>query len=130
MLRSSRAVTQHVIIGRAPDCTLVLSHASVSSHHAKLTWRNGLIHVEDLASANGTWIAGKRVATATVRPGDEVVLGNVALPWSRPELRPFLRLGARGTAYAAPPPRGIERRWASPAAWEPGCWGPRGWESW
>ena len=56
--------------------------------------------VEDLGSANGTWVHGKRVDSAQIRPGEEVLLGQASLPWSRPELRALLRQGAGDTVEA------------------------------
>ncbi len=61
-----------------------------------------MIFVEDLGSANGVWVNGRRVETALVRPGDQVVLGQVKLPWARREMKPFLRLGGQGTRLATP----------------------------
>jgi DNA-directed RNA polymerase subunit RPC12/RpoP len=75
---------------------LVLTHGSVSGRHARLGWKGRRIVVEDLGSANGTFVAGKRVDKEAVRPGDDVRLGRVSLPWSDPALKAFLRSGARG----------------------------------
>jgi hypothetical protein len=85
-----------VVIGRADDCDLHLDDATVSGHHARLSWSARRIVVEDLGSANGVFVSGKRVARAMVRPGDDVRLGDVQLAWSAPGLRAFLRGGARG----------------------------------
>jgi hypothetical protein len=102
-------VTSYVIIGRAADSTLVLDEPGVSSRHARLSWHRGQVLVEDLASANGVWAAGQRVRRVLVRPGDEVLLGSTPIPWARPELAPFLRLGAGGTVFLEPPARGVRR---------------------
>lgn len=56
--------------------------------------------VEDLQSQNGTWVAGQRITSAKVRPGDEVVIGGVSIPWSHPALASFLR-GGRGDTVTA-----------------------------
>ena len=73
-----------------------LADPSVSGRHAKLSWRGQTILVEDLGSANGTWVDGRKVHRAEVRPGAEVTFGNATLSWSHPALKPFLRRGARG----------------------------------
>jgi DNA-directed RNA polymerase subunit RPC12/RpoP len=93
---------RYLIVGRSRDCDLVLRDGSVSGRHARLTWEGERILIEDLGSANGTFIAGQRVGKAEVRPGDEVRLGAVGLPWSDPRLRPFLRAGATGTILGKP----------------------------
>jgi len=92
-----------VVIGRADGCDLRLEDPTVSNHHARLSWSGGRIVVEDLNSANGLFVGGRRVARALVRPGDDVRLGDVQLAWSDPQLRTFLRGGARGDTMIAVP---------------------------
>lgn len=67
-----------LLIGRAKDCSFVLSGRSVSRHHARLSYRASVWVVQDLESTNGTWVNGKRISSATVGPSDEVVFGAVA----------------------------------------------------
>jgi hypothetical protein len=86
----------YLIVGRRGDCDLVLDHPSVSGHHARLAWRGARIAVEDMGSANGTFVDGQRIERAEVRPGTDVRFGGAALDWSDRRLRPFLRRGARG----------------------------------
>ena len=90
------SVPPYIIVGRSRDSDVVLDERTVSGRHVRLAWRDGKILVEDLGSANGTFIRGDRVDQALVRPGDDVRLGNLELPWSHPGLKPFLRHGARG----------------------------------
>jgi hypothetical protein len=85
-----------LIVGRSPDCDLVLTDRSVSGRHARLAWSGDRIIVEDLGSANGTWVGDKRIERAVVRPGEEVRFGDEHLSWSEPRLKEFLRGGARG----------------------------------
>jgi S-DNA-T family DNA segregation ATPase FtsK/SpoIIIE len=57
------------VVGRAPDCDVVLDHDAVSRRHAHLHLaRDGTVTVEDLESHNGTWLAGEAVV-----PGAEPV---------------------------------------------------------
>jgi hypothetical protein len=56
--------------------------------------------VEDLGSANGTYVRGARVARARVKVGDEVHLGQARLPWHDARLRPLVRRAAGGTVEA------------------------------
>jgi hypothetical protein len=86
----------YIVVGRSRDCDLVLSDPSVSGRHARLSWRGDRILVEDLGSANGTWVDGARIAQVEVRPGAELTLGSAAFSWSDPALKAFLRRGARG----------------------------------
>ncbi len=50
-----------VHVGRAPTNELVLTDPFVSSHHCVLWVEAGELWVEDLGSANGTWVDGARV---------------------------------------------------------------------
>ncbi|UJR78503.1 FHA domain-containing protein [Sandaracinus amylolyticus] len=89
-----------VVVGRAADCDVRLDEPTVSSRHARLHWDGAHVLVEDLESQNGTWVAGQRISRAKVRPGDEVVLGGAALPWSHPALATLLRRGRTDTITA------------------------------
>ena len=65
----------------------VLNHSSVSRRHARLTGYHGRLYIEDLNSANGTWVNGRRIqrfVPTVLAPGDTVTLGqqDVAL-WDR-----------------------------------------------
>lgn len=68
--------TSPIIIGRAPDATVVLEDDFVSTHHARLTPNGGHWIVEDLGSTNGTWIDRTRVtAPMVLRPGTVLRIG-------------------------------------------------------
>jgi hypothetical protein len=71
--------TGRITLGRSSVCQLVLSDATVSRCHAELVVRDGAWHVVDLDSSNGTWLNGRRVGEAEVRPGDELRLGAARL---------------------------------------------------
>lgn len=70
-----------VVVGRDPGCDRVVDRPAVSSRHARLTPRDdGSVVVEDLGSANGTFVNGRRVErVGTARAGDTVALGGYAL---------------------------------------------------
>jgi len=69
-----------MVIGRASDCDRVLDLPMISSHHARLSYRQNQIIVEDLGSANGTFVNGQRVVgTVTVKAGDRISLGSYTL---------------------------------------------------
>lgn len=89
-------VPLYIVVGRSQDCDVILRDPSVSGRHARLSWRGDKILLEDLGSANGTWLDGNRIRQTEVKVGAEVTLGNAPLEWSEPALKPFLRRGARG----------------------------------
>jgi hypothetical protein len=66
-----------VLLGRGLACQFVFADNSVSRRHAELRLEDGLWHLRDLGSLNGTWVNGRRVREAEVRPGDEIRLGAV-----------------------------------------------------
>ncbi len=67
-------------IGREPTNHMVLADGSVSKRHAKLNFVDGNFELEDMNSANGTYLNGERViGTVRVRPGDLLRLGTVIL---------------------------------------------------
>ncbi|MGC4069102.1 MAG: FHA domain-containing protein [Polyangiaceae bacterium] len=69
-------VLTETFVGRAPGCGLVLADSQVSRKHAVIRWMNGYHVVEDLKSANGTFIGGSRVTERRLSPGDVIQFGS------------------------------------------------------
>lgn len=66
------------VVGRAPDCDIVLADASISRRHAAIWQGAGGVQVQDLSSQNGTQIDGEPVLeTAVVREGQVIRLGQI-----------------------------------------------------
>lgn len=60
-----------VVIGRSPDCDVVLASDSVSRQHAELVAHGDAWSVRDLGSRNGTGVNGVRVnGERPLQPGD------------------------------------------------------------
>jgi hypothetical protein len=68
-----------LVIGRSSGCQLVLADDTVSRRHAELFLEEGRWLLRDLGSSNGTWLNGRRVVEAEVRPGDVLHLGGCRL---------------------------------------------------
>ena len=67
-----------LVIGRAPDVDVVLADPSVSRRHARLSAYDGAWWVEDLGSANGVRVDGRRVSGAQrLRGGEWLGFGDV-----------------------------------------------------
>lgn len=69
-----------VNIGRDPACEYVVADDTISSYHARLTYRQNQWWAEDLQSTNGTFLNDERLETPTViMTGDELRLGKTSL---------------------------------------------------
>ncbi len=73
-----------VLIGRAPECTLVLDDDYASARHARLAPQGGEWIVEDLGSTNGTFYGAARLTEPTrVEAGVPVRIGRTVLELRR-----------------------------------------------
>jgi hypothetical protein len=70
---------KELIIGRGAKCGIRLSPKTVSRQHATLSLRNGEYHIEDLGSANGTYINGKKVTKHVLKSNDKLDIGGVKM---------------------------------------------------
>jgi pSer/pThr/pTyr-binding forkhead associated (FHA) protein len=69
-----------VLIGRAPDSTLVLTDDYASTRHARVFPDNGDWYVEDLGSTNGTYLDRSKVTGPTPVPlGVPIRIGKTVL---------------------------------------------------
>jgi pSer/pThr/pTyr-binding forkhead associated (FHA) protein len=67
------AVVGAMTVGRSSDCGICIPIDEISRQHAKLQSAADGVVVEDLGSANGTFVNGQRVHTGTLlKAGDEV----------------------------------------------------------
>ncbi|WP_434048169.1 MULTISPECIES: sigma 54-interacting transcriptional regulator [Sorangium] len=66
-----------VVIGRDPTADVPIPERSLSRRHARFTFQRGDVLIEDLGSTNGTFLSGQRVEQGVLKPGDEVVLGEI-----------------------------------------------------
>jgi len=73
-----RLKSAETIIGRQNDCDLRIPSSAVSRKHCRLSYRDDVLSVEDLESANGTSVNGEPIAGLRVlRPGDRLAVGPV-----------------------------------------------------
>jgi FHA domain len=90
-----------LVLGRSPDCDVTLDDGQVSRRHARV-WPapDGSAVVEDLGSANGTFINRNQVLEhARLDPGDELQLGLSVI-----ELRTSAQVAAQPSALRPVPP--------------------------
>jgi two-component system cell cycle response regulator len=65
-------------VGRLPDNDIHLSSDGMSRRHARLIMADGSFVLEDLDSANGTFVAGVRIKRQALRDGDVIQFGPLA----------------------------------------------------
>lgn len=70
-------------IGRDPASDIVIDDPTVSRRHAELRWTPDGYALTDLGSLNGSHANGVQVSAALLRPGDELVLGQVRVRLSQ-----------------------------------------------
>ncbi len=100
---------QMVTIGRQADNDVVVNDHRISRHHAQLTWRSTTYLLEDLGSANGTWVNNARItAPVTLQPGDVIGLSqDVQLLFSDQPDASDRTMNLPPQAAAQPSPAGV-----------------------
>ncbi len=90
-----------VVIGRDADADLVVEDGEVSAKHAKVTaGPDGSLTVEDLESANGTFVNDNELmGPARLDPGDQILVGVTVI-----EVRSPQDIAARASAVIQIPP--------------------------
>jgi DNA-binding NtrC family response regulator len=64
-------------VGRTDAADVVVPEDSLSRRHARFSWSDEGVWVEDLGSTNGTFVGGRKITRALVAPGDDISLGSV-----------------------------------------------------
>jgi pSer/pThr/pTyr-binding forkhead associated (FHA) protein len=69
-------VAGSAVIGREPANGVPLDRDTTASRrHAQISAEGGGYRIQDLGSANGTFVNGARVTESLLNPGDEVSIG-------------------------------------------------------
>jgi hypothetical protein len=71
--------TEPLVIGRLPECGVVLQDSNVSRRHAELRRAGEGVIVTDLGSTNGTRVNGVPIREQILASGDEVSVGSTRL---------------------------------------------------
>jgi len=78
-----RVLKRRTTIGRAPDNDVSLTESSISRHHAVILVGSNASFIEDLKSANGVAVNGRRIRQARLTEGDVITLGTVRFRFTR-----------------------------------------------
>ncbi len=65
------------IIGRSREADLTIAHPMVSRQHCQLFEAKGLLRIRDMGSLNGTFVCGRQITEAPLRPSDEFTVGPI-----------------------------------------------------
>jgi len=68
-----------LVIGRLPECEVVLADSNVSRRHAEVVRRGDGVFVTDLGSTNGTKVNGTAVREQLLASGDEISVGSTKI---------------------------------------------------
>ena len=69
------AADRPLTIGRSAENDIVIDHMGVSGKHARVDLEGQTVVLTDLKSTNGTFVNGKRVERAELRPNDWINIG-------------------------------------------------------
>lgn len=112
-----------VLIGRQDDCQIRVPSASVSRHHCELTSEGRALRIKDLGSANGTFVNGKRITAAELKPGDLLSVGPlmfvVRIDGKPDQIRPTDLVQRVDSGGPASPPKAHDARATAPATKAP-----------
>lgn len=77
------------ILGRAPDCDVVVDDVYASQQHAHVVvWPTGAVTVQDLGTTNGTSVRRQGIVhkvenrPVIILPGDEIKIGRTWVTWN------------------------------------------------
>ena len=75
--------TGEVVIGRSPDCQIVLDDFGISRSHAKIIADEKGPRIVDLKSKNGTLVNGVPIIEAPLKDGDRILLGKLQFTFAK-----------------------------------------------
>ena len=102
------ALAGTMVIGRQHDSDIPVAAEEISRHHAKLQVTADGVLVEDMGSANGTFINDKRVQSGLLKPGEELRLDTVRFMLLAPGMD-AKQQGAGAPVRAEPPKAAAEQ---------------------
>lgn len=106
---------REMIFGRDPSCDQVLNQPMISGRHARIYRVNKQLTVEDLGSANGTFVNGQRITRPlAINPGDVIGFGSYTFTltdrgnFEQRDFRGNVTIEARNIGITVPGKRLIE----------------------
>jgi pSer/pThr/pTyr-binding forkhead associated (FHA) protein len=94
-----------LLIGRLPECDVLLQDGLVSRMHARISVQHESVVVEDLHSTNGVYVNGLRVGhSAVLREGDRVLIGTTEISMFETRDSSLMRIKQARRASSSPSP--------------------------
>jgi pSer/pThr/pTyr-binding forkhead associated (FHA) protein len=88
-----------LLIGRLPECDVILNDGLVSRMHARLSVQGESVVIEDLHSTNGVFVNGRKVAhSVTLSGGDRILIGTSELSLFESRGPSAMRVPARASS--------------------------------
>lgn len=99
-----------LLIGRLPECDVLLQDGLVSRMHARISVQHDSVVVEDLHSTNGVYVNGLRVGHSTVlREGDRVLIGTTEISMFESRDSSLMRIRQARRVSSSPSPSPAQR---------------------
>ena len=100
------AVVGTLIVGRSSECDIAIASDEISRHHAKLQVTPDGVVIEDMGSANGSFVNNQRIHAPTLlKAGDELRLDTVRFQLMSPGMEVHPAASARGEPVTTPAPK-------------------------
>lgn len=78
--RMHKLETSEITLGRSADNAMRINDVGISRRHARLVRDHAGVYIEDMASANGTFLNGERLVNRLqLRDGDKITLGSTTI---------------------------------------------------
>ena len=74
-----------ILIGRNPNCDLVLTGKGIAKNHAEVLKKNDACYLTDLNTSGGTFLNEKRITHTLLHDGDEIGIGKNRISFKQKE---------------------------------------------
>lgn len=67
--------TGMTILGRRPDCQVRIPLSIISRKHCRISNKDDRLIIQDLGSANGTFVNDQQITESEIKAGDQIKIG-------------------------------------------------------
>ncbi len=97
----THTITHHpFVVGRDASSDVHIENIGLSRSHCRFVWAGGKARLEDMGSANGTFLNDERIESAELKDGDEIKIGKYKLVFHQAEGEPAPPAGEKGESLA------------------------------